>query len=352
MFTISLCMIVKNESQTLPRILNCAKQFCDEIIIVDTGSTDTTKEIALSYTDKVFSFRWNDNFSNARNYAFEHATCDYQMWLDADDFISQKEIEKIVKLKKTTASADVFMFNYATTFDENNNPTFVYQRERLLKRTCNFKWQGFVHEAITPSGKIEQCDITIEHRKERISDPKRNLRLYQKAKKRGVRFSPREQYYYARELYYNSHISSAIKNLKVFLKQPNLFEADHLGAVLLLGDCLKNKNQIENAINVFHNYIKSHTPTAELCCKLANLFELNKNIPNALFWYESALICEKQTFGFVQKDYEQFIPFLELSRLYFFIDFCKAKFFHEKAKAIRPKHPSVVFNEQFFRNKV
>ena len=71
--TISVCMIVKNEELNLAGCLDCLKAIADEIIIVDTGSTDRTKEIAEQYTDKVYDFEWIDDFSAARNFAFSKA---------------------------------------------------------------------------------------------------------------------------------------------------------------------------------------------------------------------------------------------------------------------------------------
>ena len=88
-------MIVRNEERVLARCLDCVRQFADEIIIVDTGSCDKTKDIASRYTDKVFDYVWCDDFSKARNYAFSKATMNYIMWLDADDVILDCEIEKI-----------------------------------------------------------------------------------------------------------------------------------------------------------------------------------------------------------------------------------------------------------------
>ena len=73
---ISLCMIVKNEERVLARCLNSALRAVDEIITVDTGSTDKTKEIAARYSDKVFDFEWCDDFSAARNFAFSKAERD------------------------------------------------------------------------------------------------------------------------------------------------------------------------------------------------------------------------------------------------------------------------------------
>ncbi len=83
-------MIVKNEEAVLARALKTAKIYADEIIVVDTGSTDKTVNVALSFTPNVFYFSWRDDFSAARNFAFEAATGDYVMWLDADDVIKSE----------------------------------------------------------------------------------------------------------------------------------------------------------------------------------------------------------------------------------------------------------------------
>ena len=85
MVTISVCMIVKNEEKVLERCLDSLKGLWEELIIVDTGSTDSTKTIAKKYTDKVYDFSWTGNFSDARNYSFSKAGCDYIYCADADE---------------------------------------------------------------------------------------------------------------------------------------------------------------------------------------------------------------------------------------------------------------------------
>ena len=70
----SLCMIVKNEEAVLNRCLESMASAMDEIIIVDTGSTDATKKIATAYTDQIYDFAWTGNFAEARNYAASKAT--------------------------------------------------------------------------------------------------------------------------------------------------------------------------------------------------------------------------------------------------------------------------------------
>ena len=149
MVSISLCMIVRNEEKVLGRCLACVQGFADEIIIVDTGSTDRTKEIAFSFTDKVYDFKWKDDFAAARNFAFSKGTGDYLFWLDADDVLLSSDRQKLLALKaELDGTADVVMLPYHTGFDEQGRPTFFCYRERLLKTSAHFRWQGAVHECI------------------------------------------------------------------------------------------------------------------------------------------------------------------------------------------------------------
>ena len=80
-------MIVRDEEDVLGRCLDSVRGLVDEIVIADTGSEDSTRAIALRYTDKVYDFTWVDDFSAARNFAFSKASGDYLLWLDADDVI-------------------------------------------------------------------------------------------------------------------------------------------------------------------------------------------------------------------------------------------------------------------------
>ena len=352
MFTLSVCLIVKNEEKVLARCLNCARQFADEIVVVDTGSTDSTKQIAKIFTQNVYNFKWVDDFSKARNFSFQKATCDFVMWLDADDVISKENIQKIIELKKTQTPADVYMLKYEIAFDENNNPTFSYFRERILRRKMNFFWEGFVHEAIVPRGKIEHLEISIEHRKIKVANPKRNLQLYNKKIKEGHVLSPREQFYYSRELFYNQQYKKCIKTLKTYLKNKSLFPANRQDAHKILAQAYIQTNKTLLAKNCLIDSLKFSAPSAEICCLLGNL-AIKNSIQEAAFWFKCALNCEKnlKSGAFVEDQYYNLIPFIQLCYINYKLgNVSLSKEFHEKAKKINPKNPSVLYNDKFFKS--
>src|SRR5690606_13785698 len=92
---VALCMIVKNEEEVLERCLQSVKQLVDEIIIVDTGSTDRTKEIASTYTHHVYDFVWTKDFSAAKNEAIRHASAKWILVLDADEYMDTDEAAQL-----------------------------------------------------------------------------------------------------------------------------------------------------------------------------------------------------------------------------------------------------------------
>ena len=113
---ISLCMIVRNEEAVLGRCLDSVADLVDEIILVDTGSTDNTKAVAAEYAAKIYDFPWCDDFSAARNYAVSQAVGDYWLWLDADDVIEGENHEKLRKILEAP-EADMVFLPYWLSFD-------------------------------------------------------------------------------------------------------------------------------------------------------------------------------------------------------------------------------------------
>ncbi|MDE5679937.1 MAG: glycosyltransferase family 2 protein, partial [Lachnospiraceae bacterium] len=102
MITISLCMIVKNEEKLLPRCLDTVADLVEELIIVDTGSTDKTMQLAAAYPNvKLYEFQWIGDFAAARNFAFSKATQEYIYSADADEVLDETNRERFRILKET-----------------------------------------------------------------------------------------------------------------------------------------------------------------------------------------------------------------------------------------------------------
>src|SRR5229473_1042408 len=96
--SVSLCLMVRNEEESLPGCLQSVAGAANEIIVVDTGSTDRTKEVAANFGAKVFDFPWVDDFAAARNECIRHATGDWIFWMDADERMDEVNREKLKQL--------------------------------------------------------------------------------------------------------------------------------------------------------------------------------------------------------------------------------------------------------------
>ena len=356
MITISLCMIVKDEEAVLSRCLDSVADVVDEIIIVDTGSCDRTKEIASRYTDKVYDFFWIDDFSAARNFSFSFAAKDYILWLDADDVLLPEDREKLLLLKRTlSADTDIVMMRYNIAFDKNGLPTYSYYRERLLKRSKNYRWQEPVHEVITPEGNVVYQDICVshktEHKNEGSTDGKRNLRIVEKKLAEGYILSPRLKFYYARELYYNAMYARAAEFFEDFLASEGAWVENCISACQDLAAVYYSLGEEDRALQTLLRSFYYAAPRAEVCCALGQHFFDKWDYRTAIFWYEAAAAIEPDisSGGFYSMDYYGYIPFMQLCLCYDRLgERQKAVFYHERAAALKPDEPAVIYNQKYF----
>lgn len=295
MAEISLCMIVKNEEAVLERCLSRAAAFADEIMIVDTGSTDRTREIGARYADGLYSFLWQDDFAAARNFSFSKGTKDYLMWLDADDVVPEEEAKKILELKKRLdrERPDVVMMRYAVAFRSDKQADLTFWRERLIRNCRQAVWTGRVHEAVPPFGKVVKEEITIEHHKVRIEDPERNLRILESLRKDNA-MGPRELYYYGKELCFHGRYSEAARAFLCFLSLPGPGKGWKADGCLGMAHCLKKMGLRQEELRALLGCLEYGTPKPEVCCGLGNWFYREEDYGTAAFWYEAAIRCGKE----------------------------------------------------------
>lgn len=332
-------MIVKNEEDVLARCLKCVKQFADEIIIVDTGSSDHTVDIARQYTDNVYDFVWCDDFAKARNFSFSKAEMDYCMWMDADDVVPDEEIAKINALKQSLSEdVSIVMMQYHTGFDEQGNPTFTYYRERIVKRNEQHQWVGVIHEVIPLIGKLQYVDIAITHRKMKQGDGDRNLLIFEGLIAKGVRLDAREQFYYARELYYHKRYEDAFTAFRQFLDEGAGWLENNIDACAIMGYCAYEMGKDNVAIQCLLRSLEYDEPRAEICCDIGKHFFDRGAYKKALFWYETARtrVMDETSGAFVRRECYDYVPCLQLCVCWWRLgDMKKAKMYNELAGEIK-----------------
>jgi len=145
--TISLCMIVKNEEEHLPQCLKSARPLVDQIVVLDTGSTDRTVEIAKSFGAEVHFHAWEGNFSKARNISMGHASGDWILILDADEELDPADFEVIRRtLRQTDFKAiGVSVYNYSA---QKRMYTSFLPSVRLFRRDLGAFYEGIVHNQL------------------------------------------------------------------------------------------------------------------------------------------------------------------------------------------------------------
>ena len=292
MIEISLCMIVKNEEKVLARCLDSIADLMDEIIIVDTGSTDKTKEIAARYTDKIYDFAWIDDFSAARNFAFGKATKDYIYSADADEVLDTQNHQRFVDLKQVLLpEIELVQMKYGNQLSHGTTYNFDEEyRPKLFKRLREWTWIEPVHEKMRLDPVVYDSDIVITH-KPHDSHAKRDFSVFQKQIKSGMHLSAHLHHMYAMELYIAGDAQ-------------DLAEAEGFFAASAV-DASRSIDEVKEAACVVCRSARlrgdSHTllkmslkdllteGSSEMCYELGEYFYEKKDYEEAAMWYYNAM---------------------------------------------------------------
>ena len=214
--TVSLALIVRDEQRTLGRCLDSVAGAFDEIVVVDTGSRDATKEVARRYTDRVYDFEWCDDFAAARQFAFDRAGGDWVAWLDADDVVTGAEFVGPA-LEAAPPEVRGFEWRYVSARDEWGDATCEFWRERCVRNDGTFRWQGRVHEVLVSAPRqplVRDERIVVDHRPERArarEKYRRNLRILRRERREaGADADPRLLFHLANEYAAAGHAGRAL----------------------------------------------------------------------------------------------------------------------------------------------
>ncbi|MGN6189777.1 MAG: glycosyltransferase [Conexibacter sp.] len=166
---LSLCMIVKDEEEMLPRCLAAAAPAVDEIVIVDTGSSDRTIEIAREFGATVIERAWTGSFSEARNVSFDAATGDWLMFLDADEVLVEEDVERLRALRGKTWREAFYLTEISYTGELGDGTAATHTALRVFRARPQYRFSGSLHEQIAETlplhipERIEATDIRVEH---------------------------------------------------------------------------------------------------------------------------------------------------------------------------------------------
>ncbi len=291
MVTVSLCMIVKNEEKVLGRCLDSIGDLMDEIIIVDTGSTDKTKEIAAKYTDKIYDFQWIDDFSAARNFAASKAGMEYIYTADADEVLDEENRQRFRDLKQVLLPEVEMVQMYYCTPQENNT-VYNFEKEyrpKLYRRLREFVWIDAIHETLRLDPVVFDSDIEILHLPEG-NHKSRDLSALNRVYQKGTRLSKKLHHMYAMELFISGEKEDFLKAEEVFLATMSQEERsmdEVKEAVCVLARAYHFKGDIPH----FLTYALKDAVTgscAELCCELGAYYEECGELQEAVTWYLNA----------------------------------------------------------------
>jgi len=353
---ISLCMIVRDEEENLARCLDSVKKAVDEIVILDTGSRDQTKEIARRYTQCVYDYVWQDDFAHARNTAFSYASGPYLMWMDADDVMEESDREKLIALRPALdGSIDAVMMPYVCGRRPDGTPELVFDRERIVRKDAGFSFKGAVHEAMSVSGRVVREDIAVHHmggHGERSNQ--RNLCIYERWIASGELLSARDWCYYGRELVRAGRNEEAEKAFARTLEMPCWAQL-RIDAHIQRAHCLLKLQRIDEARAQLLAAAAVDTPRAQVLCALGECEMQAGRDESAVFWYRAAMQAEKPvgTGEFIRADCYDYIPSMQLCVLLDRMGRVReAAMQNERALIVRPDDPAAMQNRKYFSGKL
>lgn len=366
--TLGLALIVKDEEKDLPILLESVKGIFDEIVVVDTGSSDGTKRVAAAHKAKVFDFRWIDDFSAARNFAFSKISSEWTCWFDADDVLKPEDRKKLLDLKPKLGAADAYLFHYNYSQDEFGNSTCMLYRHRIVRTSGKVQWRQPIHEhlAIPFGWRQERTDIVVTHRRTAEAmtrDSGRNLRILEKA----VKAAPQDQrlrFYFARELEQAGRRGDAIREFEAYLASPPDYADNKVVALSTLAQTYLAEKQETKAIDTCFRGMAFDPRWAEFYITMGHVhyeraLEAHRlgqgtvtHWQTAAHWYEiSSRLKVPETLMFVLQDHYTWVPLDRLCKCYAELGRWKeALDANEKCLKFRPGDARFLANRAYLRD--
>ncbi len=269
--TLSLCMIVKDEEEFLPRCLESVKDYVDEMVIVDTGSTDRTVEIAKNYGAKIYHHAWENSFCKARNYSLQYATSDWILILDADEEIEREDAHKLKEVIKDRTVNVIYVPLFCKPL--GGRPISILRSNRLFRNHLGIHYEGIVHNCLEYTGASKKAQIKIYHYGYNLNKEQMEKKFVRTTTllKEQINNDPSDPIpHYNLAVSYQSKqmddecITEALEAIKLF----EISKSDRqtrLQALYVASNTFLRKNDLENAetyalkaLHLYYNYLDIH----------------------------------------------------------------------------------------------
>lgn len=268
----------------------------DEIIIVDTGSTDHTKQIASEYTDLIYDYEWQGDFSAARNFAFSKAGCDYIFSADADEYIDEKNLKALQILKQCLLpEIEIVQMKYVNISDFRS----VYNckkelRPKLFRRQREFTWISPIHETVRLLPLVFDSDVEIFHMPQH-DNSSRDFKTYINAINNGVRLENYSLIMFCKELMIVAD-DDVLLSVRDLFEQTLIMHYHDKECIEAMNCVLARIYRLSSDFNSFFkiciNNVSSHA-NSEICNEIGLYFIALKDYKEAVMWFNNAAYNSK-----------------------------------------------------------
>ena len=357
-------MICKNEQSNIGILLDQVCPILEEVVVVDTGSTDGTLEILAEkqkqYPNLIIDhFTWIKDFAAARNYSFSRATQEFVFWLDGDDQLNPGELKHFKENYLNDTSIDCWILDYIYSRYPNGEPQTILGRERFVRRSRNPKWIGAIHETIEISNLVTRSYDrlkVIHHQQGKTIDYNRNVEILASEFEKNPD-DPRTAYYYGKELF-DRVDPRGLEILRHFISLAEkkwTWYDDHCNALarLAFDDIVNNKftEALNKADKIYH--LDSSRLRAEGYWIYGRVEQKLKNYKVAIRWFERCLDGQPPTPAVVNREYYTWNPAYQISECYCELgDFDgSVRYYDEVVKTIPANNPMLKSLEDKIFNK-
>jgi glycosyltransferase involved in cell wall biosynthesis len=351
----TLCLIVLNEADQIAECINSFKGIFSEILIIDTGSTDNTVKIAKKLGANVIPYKWENDFSKARNFALSKVKTNWTLIADADDRITEKNKIKLIELfDKFKNNFSIFSFPYIYS-------TNTGDRIRLIKTNLNLKYIYPVHELLVIPEKFKKLykkiNIPFLHVKKE-SDFQKGFKRNCKIMNKFIKTHPTD----LRILYYLIHDNFSAKNYKKTIFWCKKYLNNKPYKSYLINKVFARQGisylRLNNHLKAIESFILAIAATPELIepyLYLGDIYLNEKKIKEALQFYIMAKTCKvpQNTEHFFNFDAYSYYANLKLTDAYVKIgDYRSALKYAEEAKIKLPNDKKLMEKIEFIRSKL